>query len=799
MRKKRLVKTVFAGLAWFCLVAPPFAAQAGPQIINDVSQLNPIRVADVITPHSIAEIQEAVKSHPGPISIGGAHHSMGGQIATEDALFLDMRQFNRVIRFDTDEKTITVEPGITWRQIQSVIDVKNLSVEIMQTYANFTVGGSLSVNVHGRYIGQGPMVRSVRSIKLVLADGSLVQCSPSEHPDLFYAAIGGYGGIGVIVEATLELTDNVHVERRAKTVPVTQYRHFFFEEIRDDHTAVFHNGDIYPPAYDTVNSVTWYQTDKRVTIPERLIPEDQNYRIEPRLISLVAEVPGGLWLRQHVIDPYIYHDHRVEWRNYEASYDARELEPASREKSTYVLQEYFVPVEHFDEFVPKMRTIFQQHHANILNVSIRHALPDPGTLLAWARSEVFCFVVYYKQGVTPEDRAAVAQWTREMIDADISVGGAYYLPYQVVATNTQFHKAYPRADEFFAVKAQVDPQNKFRNTLLNRYYPQEQAQIRDLVMNLKGYQRAEQDTYLTMPEWFIVFNPEEYAHHLKDKPPSSFPYFSSIAEFWHLYGQAYDQTHHRYATDWGSHLMLMVIGSSFSVEYAVKGLYENTMGRLSEWSSDNEPTQEDALIREINEDYIRFIYVYPWYDYPFWSKLRDFWHQVHWQGSHRFRKVERRFFFSAEYLFKAGYGWLVGKGTHMIYDDDPGIIYAIVDKLPADAQGWDPNLQIVKRYEDGQAVIGAPRYEPFRQVAQTLAAHGVGFQEIAGNHEILLTIVAPKSGGYGLGESQIIFHSALATDASSERLGVKTDVKELSPLLNALASQHLRLEHLYDY
>jgi FAD/FMN-containing dehydrogenase len=103
--------------------------------------------------------------------VGGARHSMGGQIATEGALYIDTSRFDRIIDFSPQRKTITVQAGTRWRQIQERIDPANLSVEIMQTYANFTVGGSVSVNAHGRYVGQGPLIRSIRSFRMVLADG----------------------------------------------------------------------------------------------------------------------------------------------------------------------------------------------------------------------------------------------------------------------------------------------------------------------------------------------------------------------------------------------------------------------------------------------------------------------------------------------------------------------------------------------------------------------------------------------------------------------------------------------------
>ena len=110
-------------------------------------------------------------------------------------------------------------------------------------------------------------------------------------------------------------------------------------------------------------------------------------------------------------------------------------------------------------------------HVNrvITNISIRHAKQDPGSLLAWAPTEVFAFVIYYKQETSDAARNQVGVWTRELIDAALDVGGSYYLPYQLHASREQFLRAYPRADEFLALKQRLDPTNKFRNELLDKY------------------------------------------------------------------------------------------------------------------------------------------------------------------------------------------------------------------------------------------------------------------------------------------------------------------------------------------
>ncbi|WP_035053118.1 FAD-binding protein [Andreprevotia chitinilytica] len=439
-------------------------------IVNDVTQLNPVPVWAIATPTSIDEVQEALRRTTGPISVGGGHFSMGGQTASPGSLHLDMRKFNRVLSFQPQEKLLRVQAGIRWCDIQKFVDPHGLSVKIMQTYANFTVGGSLSVNVHGRYMGLGPLILSVRAIKLVLANTDIVDATPTHNAHLFYAAIGGYCAIGVIVEAELELADNARVARQAVKMPMAAYHGWFKKNVRDAQGAVFHNADIYAPHYSKVRAVSWFETKHPVTVPHSLQPHRRAYPLQNYFLWAVSETPFGKWRREYLIDPLLYLSKPVHWRNYEAGYDVAELEPPSRKHRTYVLQEYFIPVEKQAEFIPKMAEILQRHRVNVLNISIRHARPDPGSLLAWARSETFAFVLYYKQRTRVNARNRVAVWTRELIDAALEVGGSYYLPYQPHATPEQFHRAYPRAHELFALKRELDPDYRLRNVLWDKYY-----------------------------------------------------------------------------------------------------------------------------------------------------------------------------------------------------------------------------------------------------------------------------------------------------------------------------------------
>lgn len=762
------------------------------KLVSNVTQLNSVRVAREISPTTEQEIVSAIMETSGPISIGGGRYSQGGQIAYPDSLHIDMRKFNKVLAFDKNKKQITVQTGIRWRDIQDYIDPHDLSIRIMQTYSNFSVGGSLSVNVHGRYVGEGPLIKSVESIKIVLADGSVKTASPAENPDLFYGAVGGYGGLGVIVEATLNLTDNIRVERTSVPMPIADYKKFFFDNVRNNQTAVFTNGDIYPPHYDRVRSVTWIKTDKPLTDDQRIRPRNDEYYWGPRVVDFIADYDVGLWLREHLIDPVLYLSSPVVWRNNEASYDVRELEPASRKTTTYGLREYFVPVENFDNFVPKMRDIFLKHDADIINVSIRHARQDPGSLLAWAKTEVFAFVVYYRQGTSREDQEEVKLWSKEMIDAAVSVGGSYYLPYQVYESRAQFAAAYPHAQDYFTLKQTLDPNYRFRNQLWAKLYPAGDLQFdKDKV---KQYFRGEEQTFLTIPEWYLVFNPVEYANYLTaNKAPSRFPFWQSISEYWRLYDRVKEVAKDVYPENAEYITMLRVIGISTTIEYMYKGLYEKTIGAFTAWTAKGDLTPEDRIIAQAQLAYSELIYDEAWYKFDFFPWVKKIWSDTDFFGENFIRKVERKLFFSLEFTLKAVYAKLIGQAVQSNYEPSDGFIY-----MTATGSG-DVQAPAKILEQKGDAYLMAiPRWNLFTKTLPALIEQGYVFQDISGNTRMVLSYVGgsiPKD----LKESTLLFASPMVSNPQQQRVYVYSAVSNLKNAMHELSAKGLSLEHIYDY
>ena len=817
----RGVRRIARGIGWVVLLVglltlgttvygiartPVIGAVSGPTV-NDVTQLNRIEVARVIAPTTEAEVAAAVRGGSGPVSIGGGRFSMGGQIGTEGALHIDMRRLRGIVRIDTAARTITVQAGATWRQIQEAIDPLGLSVKVMQSYGNFTVGGSLSVNVHGRYVGLGPVVSTVRSIRMVLADGSAIAASPTENAEIFYGAIGGYGGLGVITEATLDLAPNVRVRRTRRRMPVEEYLRYFRASVRENPAIVFHNADIYPNEYDRVSAVTFTQTADAVTIPDRLIPRRESYPGSRFAQRVITGWPGGKEIREHVLDPWLHRESPVVWRNYEASYDVAELEPSSREEYTYVLQEYFIPIGKFDAFVPRMREVLTRHDVNVVNVSIRHATPDPGTLLAWAPEEVFAFVLYYKQRTDAESRQKVAAWTRELADAALASGGRWYLPYQPHATPAQFRQAYPRADRFFALKRRLDPDNRFRNRLWDRYDPAGPARMelapaeRAAVDRIPGYRRPESQSFLSHPEWFIVYSSVEYADWTRGRLPTGFAYAQSIGQFWRNWGHASRASRAENPPNSQYSIMLGVIGVSHSVEYSLRGAYENTVGRFSAWTAGGRATDEDRFAHQIAADYARFIHTIPWYRYPFGAQLRRLWSDVPLWGPHAFRKWERRLALSVEYGIKAGYASALGWATGTAYAPQDLKMGLVVFGDTASFAAGDRRVLERRPLGPNHSLITAERYAAFSGLLlESARRDSVPIVEIAGNDDIVVTGIAPADWRYVGPDAEFLYALPLANDARRIRPVLKVHTRDLLPFLRRMeAEKRMRVDHVYDY
>ena len=816
-----LVSLLTSVIGWLLSDEVPMSPPVESTLVRDVTQLSMVRMARIATPRSVEELAAEVRSSSGPVSIGGGRYSMGGQTATPDGLQLDLRQMRGVVSLDTIARTITVLAGTPWREVQEAIDPHGLAVQVMQTYNTFTVGGALSVNAHGRYLGHGPVSSSVRALRIVLASGEVVTASRTQRPELFWAALGGYGAIGVIAEATLSLAENVRVRREDEVMPVSEYLVWFRRVIRGDSTVIFHNADIAPGAYDQVRAVTYRRTEEPLTTTDRLRPRDQSGWVTPAAYAVFSSPGFGPWARTHIIEPLAYRvggRHPVTWRNYEASYDVSELEPSSRLRSTYVLQEYFLPVDSLQPFVRAMGGLLRTANVHAVNVSIRHANAEPAPYLTWAPDETFAFVLYYRQPTTSEAQREVGRWTRALIDSAIAHGGRYYLPYQPHATRAQFTRAYPRSRELFAVKRRVDPRGRFTNVLWDLYAPVPgsdtaapvtaarlpavvPAEVRLRTDSLKGYYRPEQSTWTTHPEWDLVYSSEQYAEWLASgRRPSGFPYAATVGTFWRSYARVWKWTRARDEFPGRAHLMLAVIGTSTALEYGLKALYENTVGRMFEWMGPDAPTPEERVAARVNTDYARFIAIRPWYEFDYPAARRDLWATSDQPGGSALRRLERRVILTVEFTLKGWYARLIGGGTRTVYAPDEETRWLLTAGAADVARV--PGVDTTVRLDRGYTALRVPRYAGVRDAVFALAAGPAASRivELSGNQRVAITGTAPRNWRPPAAMTPILAYE-VPIHRDRVRVVAEVPVFELSRLLaaEAKASDGLRVDHVYDY
>jgi hypothetical protein len=310
--------------------------------------------------------------------------------------------------------------------------------------------------------------------------------------------------------------------------------------------------------------------------------------------------------------------------------------------------------------------------------------------------------------------------------------------------------------------------------------------------------RGVEQTLLTYPEWFLVFSPYEYGEFLAGKAPSAFPFYGHIGQFWESYKAVFDETRRRgLDLNPGYHLMIMVIGTSTTVEYALKSAYETLVGRLAE-SVGGRSTPEDRYAAAVAQDYVRFIRVLPWYEYDFGAKLRGLWDETPLTGPAILRKWERKFALTSEYLVKMGYAKLIKLGTQSIYDA-PLPVTAVVTRPPPQADPAMPDLKILRPVQDGAALVTIPRYEAFMVYAQALADQGVDFREIAGNSSfILVSVLAPADWKPAESAGPLLAQPIL-TRPGVQRIVMAVPVAHLATALRQWKAADLQVEHVFDY
>jgi hypothetical protein len=313
------------------------------------------------------------------------------------------------------------------------------------------------------------------------------------------------------------------------------------------------------------------------------------------------------------------------------------------------------------------------------------------------------------------------------------------------------------------------------------------------------YARAEGDSFLTYPEWYIVYAYSDLAGVTRASSESSFDYYRSVKGFWSsLCGARRASSSARPATQ-DQMITDYIIGSSFTAEMAVQGLYERTVGALTVAWRGSERTEEDKFNQALLDDYAKFLEQTPWYRYPFADKLSALWNDVPFEPS--LRSVERRFSLSLQYGVKSVYA----KAIEALAGLSPAdleigsvVLAPAAQALPADAR--IRSVREVRSNDGRQGVLMiTPRYREFTSIIREIGAKGLSFGEIAGNTRILTTVLVPP-GELPLSDgAKPIFETDVQSMPGWRRVGYDTEVTVVAALPARVEASGARFEHAYDY
>ncbi len=454
-----------------------------PLLAADVARIAPARVAAVAAARDVEQMQAVLRDARRrglKVSVAGSRHSQGGHTYAAGGVVLNMRTFNRVLAIDTITPAVTVESGATWDEVQRALAPHRLALKVMQSSNIFTVGGTLSANAHGRDVDVMQIVEVVQRFHLLLADGSVVDVSRTEHPELFGLVIGGYGMYGVILDVTLRVTRDELYEQNAVVMDYTAFPAYFAQHIappRDSGIALLLVRPSIDPSPDSflreLVVVTWRRAPPGADASFALTEEAHVWRDRffLALSRRYAWAKRWRWSLQKKIELGAG-EHRVVSRNNAMRPPLAPLELLQyhSRRNTDIIQEYYVPVENFVPFMDRFREILVAGRMNVISSTVRYVAPNDTPVLAYApQRPAFAIIQMSNVGLSAAAQTRARDVTRQLVDAAIALGGTYYLTYQLYPTAEQLHRAYPNAARAFERKRFYDPGELFSNRFYETY------------------------------------------------------------------------------------------------------------------------------------------------------------------------------------------------------------------------------------------------------------------------------------------------------------------------------------------
>ena len=369
------------------------AAQPGPPLapgmqLNDASELQatPIILHTQPRDHgdALIETYRAVlaeaRAEGHPVCVSAARHSMGGHAIPRAGHAITVT--DAWIDPDTTTGTYRVNGGARWRDVIAALDPLGFSPAVMQSNHDFGVAATFSVGAHGWPVPYGPMGQTVRSLRMVLPDGTLVTCSRAQNADLFAAAMGGYGLVGLIVDLEVEMVPNLRLTPAFDLIDA---------QLSPTPSAPPLTTPAPPMAYGRLNvdraglGAQALLVRYRPSADQTDLPPAAGSGWTAHLAARIYRAQTGRegmkrlrWWIESGLAPRIAGDSTRNSLMNEPIETLADGDPARVD----ILHEYFVPFQAFDGFLSACQDVIRDAFVEFLNVTLRFVDSDPDSLLA---------------------------------------------------------------------------------------------------------------------------------------------------------------------------------------------------------------------------------------------------------------------------------------------------------------------------------------------------------------------------------------------------------------------------------
>lgn len=384
---------------------------------------------------------------------------------------VDATRLDRMLSFDEKTGVLSCEAGVSLEAIIESMLPRGWFVPTTPGTKFVTVGGAIAADVHGKnHHVDGSFGQFVEALDLMVASGEVVRCSATEDPDLFWATIGGMGLTGVIVSASVRL---MRVESAWYDVEYRRYGDLdgVLEGIRDTNAGYRY-------------SVAWIDclaSGRSLGRSVLMLGRDVRAADLPRkLCQRPLHVPSKLGKVVPIDFPSIALNPLSVKAFNAVFYGAHKSKQAFVDYDTY-----FYPLDGIDGWNRIYgKRGFLQYQALLPPETTRQGLVELLETISRARRASFLAVLkscgpasqghlsYLYPGHTLAldfpNEGDVRGFTETLDEILLRHGGRLYLAKDSVMSAETFASMYPRLDEFRAVKARVDPEQRFVSSQARR-------------------------------------------------------------------------------------------------------------------------------------------------------------------------------------------------------------------------------------------------------------------------------------------------------------------------------------------